>query len=148
MASQPFMSQLVVLAGISIIMTVGVYGLVAGIVKLDDIGLYLTRKPGAGSQQLGRMLVNAAPPLMRFLAVAGTIAMFLVGGGILTHGLPFAHHAIEAATHSVAGVAGIGGLLAAIVPAVLDGLFGIVAGALLLAVVMVIGKLRGSPATH
>lgn len=147
-ATQPFMSQLAVLSGISLIMTVGVYGLVAGIVKLDDVGLYLTRKPGAGSQQLGRLLVNAAPPLMRFLAVAGTIAMFLVGGGILTHGLPFAHHAIEAATHSVAGIAGIGGLLAAIVPAVLDGLFGIVAGALVLAMVMLIGKLRGSPAAH
>jgi len=83
-----------VLAGVAFIMTVGVYGLVAGIVKIDDLGLYLTRRPsatpeGGFTQALGRGLLRAAPVLMKVLSVAGTAAMFLVGGGILVHGLPF-----------------------------------------------------------
>ncbi|HOB03477.1 MAG TPA: DUF808 domain-containing protein, partial [Casimicrobium huifangae] len=92
-ADKPFATQFTVLAGIAIIMTIGVYGLVAGIVKLDDAGLYLSRAQGEGGwarfkRGLGAAILRAAPYLMRLLSVAGTAAMFLVGGGILTHGIP------------------------------------------------------------
>ena len=84
----PWTTQLVVLAGIAMLMTLGVYGIVAGIVKLDDLGLYLSRRPSALQQSAGRGLLRAAPRLMQLLSVVGTAAMFLVGGGILAHGLP------------------------------------------------------------
>ena len=91
-----------VLVGIALLMTVGVYGLVAGIVKLDDAGLHLSRAAGAQAwagfkRALGRGILRAAPWLMKALSVAGTAAMFLVGGGILVHGVPWLHHGIEAA---------------------------------------------------
>ena len=130
-----FSTQLTVLAGIAAIMTVGVYGLVAGIVKLDDLGLYLSRMKGALAA-LGRGILVAAPWLMKFLSVAGTAAMFLVGGGILTHGLPALHHLIEGLTQ---GTGELGRLL---LPSLLDGLAGVVAGALVLLVVKGIGTLR------
>ncbi len=94
-AQQPLATQLMVLSGIAVLMTVGVYGLVGAIVKLDDLGLFLTRKPAAWQQRLGGLLLTAAPRLMKALAVVGTAAMFMVGGGILVHGLPPVHHAIE-----------------------------------------------------
>lgn len=95
----PWSTQLAVLASVALLMTVGVYGLVAAIVKMDDAGLYLSRVPsaraGAGAvQAFGRGLVRAAPLLMRALAVLGTAAMFLVGGGILVHGMPALHHLV------------------------------------------------------
>ena len=93
--ASPFATQFTVLAGIALLMTVGVYGLVAGIVKIDDAGLYLSRQSGRGLQALGRGLLRTAPILMKVLSVAGTAAMFLVGGGILVHGLPFLHHLLE-----------------------------------------------------
>ncbi len=102
-------AQFGVLCAISVLMTIGVYGLVAGIVKLDDIGLHLM-KPAPGNLekaptglrfQLGRMLVAGTPYLMKFLSFAGTAAMFLVGGGILAHGIPPAHHLIESMQQSV-----------------------------------------------
>jgi len=86
--AQPFSSQVMVLVVIAVVMTVGVYGLVAGIVKLDDVGLWLTKKSSAFMQAIGRGMVNSAPVLMKFLSVAGTVAMFLVGGSILLHGIP------------------------------------------------------------
>ncbi len=92
---QPLATQLLVMSGVALAMTVGVYGFVAAIVKLDDAGLALARRPGALSQAAGRAIVRAAPWLMRGLSVAGTAAMFLVGGGILVHGLPPLHHAVE-----------------------------------------------------
>jgi uncharacterized protein len=131
-ATQPLLTQFSVLTGIAILMTIGVYGIVAGIVKLDDLGLYLSLRPGRFGhlrRALGRGILLAAPYLMRFLTIAGTIAMFLVGGGILTHGIPAAHHWIEAFSK------GLVSPLSAIAPHVLDGLFGVVAGALVLAVV-------------
>ena len=85
-ADRDFAVQVGVLAGIAAVMTVGVYGLVAGIVKLDDAGLHLSGKSNAASAALGRGILRAAPWLMKALAIAGTAAMFLVGGGILTHG--------------------------------------------------------------
>ena len=80
-ASANFATQLTVLAGIAIIMTIGVYGLVAGIVKLDDAGLYLSRRAGRVSRAVGAAILKVAPYLMKGLSIAGTAAMFLVGGG-------------------------------------------------------------------
>lgn len=132
-ADAPLTQQVIVLSGIAIVMTVGVYGLVAGIVKLDDLGLWLTRKPGQVAKSIGGTILRAAPYMMKSLSVIGTAAMFLVGGGILTHGVPVVHHWIEGVTAS-AGGAGF------IVPLLLNAVAGIVAGALVLAGVMVVGK--------
>jgi len=142
-AAAPFMQQVVVLSGIAVIMTAGVYGLVAGIVKLDDLGLWLTRQGSSLAQKLGRGIVGVAPWLMKALSVAGTAAMFLVGGGILAHGIPWLHHAIEAA-----GVAALqwpaGALWQMLVPNGLNALLGVLAGAIVLAVVLLVQRLRGT----
>jgi len=135
-SGQPFGTQFAVLATIALLMTVGVYGLVAGIVKIDDAGLWLSRRPGAGAQAVGRGLLVAAPWLMKALSVAGTAAMFLVGGGILVHGVPALHHAIAAA------VGGLPGLLGALAGTLAEALVGVVAGALVLAGVTVVARLR------
>lgn len=132
-ADAPLTQQVIVLSGIAIVMTVGVYGLVAGIVKLDDLGLWLTQKPGQLAKSVGGAILRVAPYMMKGLSVIGTAAMFLVGGGILTHGVPVVHHWIEGVTAS-AGGAGF------IVPLLLNAVAGIVAGALVLAGVMVVGK--------
>ncbi|WP_223601965.1 DUF808 domain-containing protein, partial [Pseudomonas sp. A-RE-8] len=95
--------QVIVLSGIAIVMTIGVYGLVAGIVKLDDLGLWLTQKPGQAAKSIGGAILSAAPYMMKSLSVIGTAAMFLVGGGILTHGVPVVHHWIESVTASAGG---------------------------------------------
>ena len=144
-----FMTQLVVLSGIAVVMTAGVYGLVAGIVKLDDGGLYLSRRPGSGAwvafqQSLGRGILWSAPWLMKLLSVAGTAAMFLVGGGILSHGLPFLHHGAEAAVQWASQLGGIGGFLGALAPLAIDALVGLVAGGLVLLGVTVVSRMRSS----
>ncbi|MDT6921185.1 DUF808 domain-containing protein [Pseudomonas koreensis] len=126
--------QVVVMSGIAIVMTVGVYGLVAGIVKLDDLGLWLTQKPGQMAKKIGGGILSAAPYMMKTLSVVGTAAMFLVGGGILTHGVPVLHHWIE-------GVGAAAGSAGFAVPMLLNGVAGIIAGAAVLAVVSVVGKL-------
>ena len=135
-STSPFVTQLAVLSGIAVIMTIGVYGVVAGIVKLDDLGLYLSRKPG-WRRPVGEAILKAAPYLMKGLTIVGTAAMFLVGGGILTHGVPALHHAIEAAAQAV------GGILGALVPTLLDALTGVIAGALTLVVVTLAQKVWG-----
>ena len=140
-ATAPFMQQVAVLVGIAALMTVGVYGLVGGIVKLDDLGLWLSQKTSSAAQALGRGLLVAAPWLMKFLSVAGTAAMFLVGGGILVHGIAPLHHAIEAAGAAVAQGA-LGGLWQALATNGLNGVAGIVAGALVLGAVTLLQKLR------
>jgi predicted DNA repair protein MutK len=145
-AASPFVTQVGVLVGISVLMTVGVYGLVAGIVKLDDFGLYLSRQASAAKQSVGRGILVSAPWLMKALSVAGTAAMFLVGGGILTHGIGPLHHAIEGAAKAVAATPGVGGLLGALTPLLLDGLTGIVAGALVLAGVLGVKRMLGTKA--
>ena len=131
--NSPWTTQLVVLSGIAGVMTFGVYGFVAGIVKLDDAGLYLSRRPGAGLwtrmlQAVGTALVHSAPWLMRILAVVGTAAMFLVGGGILVHGLGPLHHGVQALLER----AGSSGVVQAVLPLLLNALVGVVAGALVL----------------
>ena len=135
-ADKPFPVQVAVLSGIGLIMTVGVYGIVAGIVKMDDLGVYLLQKPGTLARGVGRGLLLAAPKLMKSLAVIGTAAMFMVGGGILTHGLPPVHHAI-------AHAAGASGVIGGVVALALDVLFGVACGALALLGVKAAGRLRG-----
>ncbi|WP_342115583.1 DUF808 domain-containing protein [Pseudoduganella sp. OTU4001] len=143
-AAAPFLQQVTVLIGIAVAMTIGVYGLVGAIVKMDDAGLYLSKRGGAGTQAVGAFLLSAAPKLMKFLSVAGTLAMFMVGGGILTHGIPGAHDVIHHAAEAMGSVAGVGPLLAAITPTTLDAIAGVVAGALVLAVVTIGSKLLSS----
>lgn len=126
--------QVIVMSGIAIVMTVGVYGLVAGIVKLDDLGLWMTQKPGQFAKKIGSAILSAAPYMMKTLSVVGTAAMFLVGGGILTHGVPVLHHWIE-------GVGAAAGSAGFAVPMLLNGVAGIIAGAVVLAVVSVVGKI-------
>ena len=133
------------LSSIALIMTVGVYGLVAGIVKLDDAGLYLSQRHGAGVWHqlllsMGNALVYAAPGLMRSLSIIGTAAMFLVGGGILTHGIPALHHGIERLAGTVGAFPGIGGVVQWLAPSLLNALAGIVAGAVVLLGVSVVGR--------
>lgn len=144
-ANAPFGTRVAVLAGIAIIMTVGVYGLVAGIVKLDDAGLYLTRRQGAGAlpgllRIVGRGLLAFAPRLMKLLSIAGTAAMFLVGGGILTHGIPALHHWIEQLTARAAAIGGIGGTLKWLGPLLADAAVGVAAGAMVLIAVSLVRK--------
>jgi predicted DNA repair protein MutK len=136
-AEAAFTQQVTVVVGIALLMTVGVYGLVAAIVKMDDAGLYLSQRGGAAVRALGRVLLGAAPILMKLLGVVGTVAMFMVGGGILTHGLPFAHDLIHHAAEAS------GPVLGAIVPTVLDAVTGVLAGALALVVVTLGGKIAG-----
>ncbi|MPQ86033.1 DUF808 domain-containing protein [Pseudomonas sp. MAFF 730085] len=132
-ADAPLMQQVIVLSGIAIVMTIGVYGLVAGIVKLDDLGLWLTEKPGQAARSIGGAILRIAPYMMKSLSVIGTAAMFMVGGGILTHGVPVVHHWIEAVSQSTGG-------LAWLMPTLLNAVAGIIVGAIVLAVVQVIGK--------
>jgi hypothetical protein len=137
-ASQPFAQQVSVLSLVAVLMTVGVYGLVAGIVKLDDLGLALTRSGTAFARSLGSALLALAPRLMKLLSIAGTVAMFLVGGGILVHGWPALHHAVEALVHSIATA----GWLQTLASSVAEGLVGLVAGAVVVAIVMAGARLR------
>ncbi|STQ90569.1 DUF808 domain-containing protein [Iodobacter fluviatilis] len=142
-ATAPFLSQLTVLALIALVMTVGVYGLVAGIVRLDDIGLALCKKQGQGGlvylqRKLGTACLLGAPYLMRTLTIVGTIAMFMVGGGILTHGFTPAHDLIHHWAEMGAQVPGVDWLLSAILPSVLNAMAGVLAGAILLGLFMLI----------
>jgi predicted DNA repair protein MutK len=130
-----FGTQVAVLVAVAALMTVGVYGLVAGIVKLDDLGAALAQRRG-GVAALGRGILTGAPYLMRALSVAGTAAMFLVGGGIISHGVPFLHHVVEGATAAAKRVAGVGDLLETLVPLALDGAAGVAAGVLALGAVL------------
>lgn len=137
-ATAPFGKQLAVLAAIALLMTVGVYGLVAGIVKLDDGGLYLSQKNGESrwrrfQRGMGKTILKAAPYLMKGLSVAGTAAMFMVGGGILIHGIPGAHAQIHDLAQSTGTVPVIGGIVESVLPLLVDALAGIVAGAAALA---------------
>ncbi|MDV3502451.1 DUF808 domain-containing protein [Marinobacter sp. M-5] len=127
--TQTFGMQFMVMTVVAIMITVGVYGLVAGIVKLDDAGLYLSRTGSAVARKLGESILWLAPWMMKTLSVLGTIAMFLVGGGILTHGLPPVYDAI----HQFAE--GFSGITAMLIPTLADGAFGLVVGALLVALV-------------
>lgn len=144
----PFMTQVAVVSAIAIVMTVGVYALVAGIVRLDDAGLYLTQQESPWQQRVGHAIVAFAPYLMKILSFVGTLAMFLVGGGILLHGIPNAHDVIHAIEHSLAHLPTIGGVLAALAPTILNGLFGLIAGGLIVALFTLYQRLRGQHQAH
>lgn len=138
--ASPLLTQLTVLSGIALVMTLGVYGLVACIVKMDDAGLYLSEKSGASSvvalqRGLGLGLLHTAPYLMKGLSVAGTAAMFLVGGGILTHGLGGLHHWVDEMSQRA------GAALQPVLALVLDAATGVLAGALVLGGVLLVQRL-------
>ncbi len=144
-AAAPLTQKIGVLVAIALIMTVGVYGLVAGIVKIDDLGLHLKQTGNAMMQGVGKFLLLAAPKLMRTLTIVGTAAMFMVGGGILVHGVEALHHMSAAAAAASATVPGIGGVLQVIVPTLFDAVVGLIAGALVLVVVTPIMKMFNKP---
>jgi len=135
-------TQILTLSVLAIGMTVGVYGLVAAIVRLDDAGAHLMRRDAGVARSFGRLLVGAMPWLMRVLSIAGTLAMFTVGGGILNHALPILHHATEAMT---AGLSGGPATLAGIMA---DLAIGVVAGLVIVAVVHAGRKLLSSRSDH
>jgi uncharacterized protein len=140
--AEPFGVRVGVLVGISLAMTIGVYGLVGVIVKLDDGGLFLSRSKGDSpwatfKRALGRSILRAAPYLMRGLSLAGTAAMFLVGGGILTHGLPSLEKWAEAYIHTMPGA------VATLAKMAFDAVVGILVGALVLRVVVGVKRIRG-----
>ncbi len=144
-ATVSFAMQVTVLSTIALALTIGVYGLVAGIVKLDDAGLYLRDKKGDGvllnmQRSAGAFIVWVAPGLMKSLSVIGTAAMFLVGGGILTHGMHWVHEWILRLAHNVSDIPGIGGIMHITIPTLLNALAGILAGAVILLVVTIVGR--------
>jgi predicted DNA repair protein MutK len=143
-ADAPFGMRVAVLCAVAVIMNVGVYGLVAGIVKLDDAGLALTRRQGAGaafSRRLGAAILAFAPWLMKGLSVAGTAAMFLVGGGIVAHGIGPVHHAIEHVVHEVEHAAG--GFVAGLLEAGCNGLVGVLVGLVVVGLVTGVKRVPG-----
>lgn len=144
---EPLAVRAGVLAAIALLMTVGVYGLVAAIVKMDDLGLHLFQSDGEGigaslARGLGRGLLAFAPRFMRLLTIVGTIAMFLVGGGILVHGIPAVHHASEAIVHTISQDGA--GLAAAAGGQLFAALSGLIAGAALVLLVSVGERLRSA----
>jgi predicted DNA repair protein MutK len=145
-ATEVFSKQVAVVTAIALIMTVGVYGLVAGIVKLDDLGLHMMLKKGSSLykqiiRKIGAGLLAFAPKLMRFLSVAGTAAMFLVGGSIIGHGIPAIHHLSEAVVASVQNLPAIGGVLKVAGPMLVDAIVGLIVGAICVAGFMLVQKM-------
>ena len=145
--ASPWMTQLAVLGGIALLMTFGVYGFVAAIVKMDDVGLHLSQLPPSGlarraQRSVGRALLAAAPGLMKTLAVVGTAAMFLVGGGILLHGLGPLHHAVQAVLDPMASTGVMAAVVRAVLPLAADALTGVVAGAGVFLGVSAVTRLR------
>lgn len=145
-ADKDIMTQTLVVSSVAIAITVGVYGLVAAIVKIDDLGLYLYQnasegKKGSFQRALGEGLLNFAPKLMKFLTIIGTAAMFLVGGSILLHGIPEAHHLIENTVHTVEEISLFGKALGWITPVLIDAIAGIIAGGIVMGTLDVIGKI-------
>ena len=146
-AAAPFATRVAVLVAIALLMTVGVYGLVGAIVKLDDAGLHLSLRAGDGAfariqRGVGAGILRAAPLLMRGLSIAGTAAMFLVGGGIVVHGIPALDHWIVGLTGGAAALPGIGGALHFAMPFLLNAAVGIVVGAAVLALVSGVRRIR------
>jgi len=142
-ADKPLGTQVAVLVSIAVLMTAGVYGLVAGIVKLDDLGLHLSRQGGVQAT-IGRGILRLAPWLMKALSVAGTAAMFLVGGGIVVHGVPALHHLVQGWMAAAGGATA--GLVATLVEMLSNAGIGIVAGAVVLILVTMGRRLFARPA--
>ncbi|AFJ46634.1 DUF808 family protein [Shimwellia blattae] len=136
-AQAPLLNQILVLSGIALLVTVGVYGIVGVIVKLDDMGYWLVARKGQVAHILGRGLLALAPRLMRFLTIAGTLAMFLVGGGIVAHGIGPLHHLTE----QWAAAGGAAGEM--LIPLVVNMVVGAVCGGIIILLVEFIQRLRG-----
>lgn len=139
-ASATLLQRSLVLSILAIGITVGIYGLVAGIVKIDDLGLHMMEKEGEFTQKVGKILFAAAPKLMKFLSIAGTLAMFLVGGGILVHGINFLHHEVEDIAH-------LTGVFESFTTALLNAVIGFIIGAIIVAIFTVINKIRHKDAS-
>ena len=135
-AEAPLLNQILILSGIALLVTVGVYGLVGIIVKLDDMGYWLVEKTSSLAQWTGKALLAIAPRLMKVLSIVGTLAMFLVGGGIVVHGIAPLHHAIENLAH------GQNGVIASLLPTGANLVLGFIIGAIVLAGVKAIAALR------
>ena len=138
-----FLNQVMVLSTVAIFLTVTVYGLVAGIVKMDDVGLHWNRSKSGVKRKFGALLLIAAPKLMKFLSVAGTVAMFLVGGSIIVHGWPLLHHALESVEQSDGSVANVGAFLKLPASMLFELVVGVVIGAVCLAGYMLVTKALG-----
>ena len=141
-AAASFGTKVMVLSVIAILMTVGVYGLVAMIVKIDDLGLYLTQQGSNLKKTVGRGLLAFAPKLMKTLTIVGTIAMFLVGGGIINHAVPTIHHLTEETVNHAELIPNVGNIIGALTPTLINMVIGIVAGLAVLLVVGIIKKIR------
>ncbi len=134
-AEAPLLNRILILSGIALLVTVGVYGLVGIIVKLDDMGYWLVEKTSSLAQWTGKALLAIAPRLMKVLSIVGTLAMFLVGGGIVVHGIAPLHHAIENLAH------GQNGVIASLLPTGANLVLGFIIGAIVLAGVKAIAAL-------
>lgn len=150
MEGAPLAQQAMVLIAISIVFTAGVYALVAGFVKLDDVGIYLAATRNKIKQSLGRMIIRIAPMLMKGLSILGTIALFLVGGGIITHGFPFLHHFIAGIEQKLQAISNVGPALSYVAPSLINMLVGFGVGVIVLVVVKLYTKTfsRKSAALH
>jgi len=137
-ADAPLLNQVLVLSGIAVLVTIGVYGLVGIIVKLDDMGYWLVERPGALAKAFGKGLLVVAPWLMKTLSIVGTLAMVLVGGGIVVHGIAPLHHAIE---HFAAEQ---GAVVAATLPTLANLVLGFIIGLIVVGLVKGISRLRGA----
>lgn len=146
-ATAAFGTKVMVLSVIAVIMTVGVYGFVAMIVKIDDLGLYLTQQASNVKQSIGRSLLAFAPKLMKTLTIVGTVAMFLVGGGIISHAVSTLHHLTEEAVDHIEHIPTVGNIIGALTPTLINLVIGIVAGLAVVLVVGLIQKLRGQSKT-
>lgn len=133
----PLLNQVLILSGIAILVTVGVYGIVAAIVKIDDLGYWLQKKSSALAKSVGGVLLATAPWLMKILTVVGTVAMFLVGGGIIVHGVPVLHHTIEGYS------ADLGAVVAALASNGANLVIGFIVGSIVLSLVNLIARVRG-----
>jgi len=140
-ATATLMTKVSVLSVIAVEMTIGVYGLVGMIVKIDDLGLYLTEQSTSFKQTIGRGLLAFAPILMKLLSIVGTIAMFLVGGGIINHTIPLLHHLTEDTVDHVETIPAVGNIIGALTPTLINFGIGLVAGAIVLLIVSLIQKM-------
>lgn len=145
-ADKDLMTQTLVISGVAIAITVGVYGIVAAIVKMDDVGLHLLQNApegvkGSPQRAIGQGLLSFAPRLMKILTVVGTAAMFLVGGSILLHGIPNAHHVVETVVHTIENLPAIGSILKSIAPILIDAIAGVIAGGIVMGAVEIISKI-------
>ena len=146
-AAATFSTKVMVLSVIAVLMTAGVYGFVAMIVKIDDLGLYLTQQSSRIKQGIGQGLLAFAPKLMKTLTIVGTIAMFLVGGGIIGHTIPLLHHFTEDTTDHLELIPNIGNIIGAMTPTLINLGIGAIAGVIVLLVVSLIQKFWPKKAT-